>query len=85
MHRTNKANIASAPAHRLRDRQLSDRLLNNIRQQNMARLTRLASTMVEPLALIGLYSLQISNLDTTGAGKPQSGLSRLTIRSIGRL
>ncbi len=79
VHRSQEALLATAPAHRLGQRQRRHRLLDQRRQQRARIRTGLALAMHEPFALVAGDPLQRSPLDPAGLGETEQRAGGLTL------
>ena len=76
MRRAHELVVEVGPAHRLRDRQRLQRLLDDLRQQCRRRFTRLHGAMHEPRALVGIDLLQLLDSDAAAVRETDQGLGR---------
>ena len=80
VRRTHEAVVVVGPAHRPRDRQRLQRLLDDFRQQRRHRLPRLDRPPDEPATLVGFQSFQLLDADAAGLREAKQRLRRLACR-----
>lgn len=80
MNRTHKVNVRRAPAHQLRNRQLSQRGRNHIWQQRFRAFAFHMGTIQQPFTFVGGQTFGLIDGDTAAARPAFSRFARLAFR-----